>query len=82
MKVLLLALLPLVVAGLVVAAVWTFERGRGLPPGSPAQTVPPGGELFCGGIGGVSCPAGYTCKLDGNYPDAGGHCARLGVFGL
>lgn len=29
---------------------------------------------FCGGIAGVSCPEGYSCKLDGNYPDAGGTC--------
>ena len=30
--------------------------------------------IFCGGIAGISCPSGYTCKLDGNYPDAGGTC--------
>jgi len=29
---------------------------------------------FCGGIAGISCPEGYACKLDGNYPDAGGVC--------
>lgn len=36
--------------------------------------------LFCGGIAGNlpknQCPSGYTCKLDGNYPDAGGTCAK------
>jgi hypothetical protein len=31
---------------------------------------------FCGGIAGIACPEGYTCKLDGNYPDAGGKCAK------
>jgi len=31
---------------------------------------------FCGGIAGVACPEGYTCKLDGNYPDAGGKCVK------
>lgn len=31
-------------------------------------------NVFCGGIAGKSCPAGYTCKLDGSYPDAGGTC--------
>ncbi|MBI2338679.1 hypothetical protein HYU95_05865 [Candidatus Daviesbacteria bacterium] len=31
---------------------------------------------FCGGIAGISCPAGFTCKLDGNYPDAGGVCIQ------
>jgi len=29
---------------------------------------------FCGGLTGTSCPAGFTCKYDGNYPDAGGIC--------
>ncbi len=29
---------------------------------------------FCGGIAGVACPSGYSCKLDGTYPDAGGTC--------
>lgn len=29
---------------------------------------------FCGGIAGFPCDAGYTCKLDGTYPDAGGTC--------
>lgn len=31
---------------------------------------------FCGGIAGISCPEGYSCKLDGKYPDAGGKCAK------
>jgi hypothetical protein len=29
---------------------------------------------FCGGIAGLPCDAGYACKLDGAYPDAGGQC--------
>jgi hypothetical protein len=29
---------------------------------------------FCGGFAGIQCPTGQTCQLDGNYPDAGGHC--------
>jgi hypothetical protein len=29
---------------------------------------------FCGGIGGIACPEGYDCVLDGAYPDAGGKC--------
>lgn len=29
---------------------------------------------FCGGIAGINCPEGYSCQLDGNYPDAGGVC--------
>lgn len=35
---------------------------------------------FCGGIAGNlpenQCPAGYTCKLSGNYPDASGKCSK------
>ena len=31
---------------------------------------------FCGGIAATMCPYGYVCKLDGNYPDAGGACAK------
>lgn len=31
---------------------------------------------FCGGIAGITCPKGYTCKLDGNYPDSGGKCVK------
>ena len=40
--------------------------------------APRGGEKeeFCGGITGKSCPEGYTCKLDGSYPDAGGKCIK------
>ena len=30
--------------------------------------------IFCGGIAGFPCPDGMTCQLDGDYPDAGGHC--------
>jgi hypothetical protein len=29
---------------------------------------------FCGGIAAIACPSGLECKLDGTYPDAGGHC--------
>lgn len=35
---------------------------------------------FCGGIAANlpvnQCPKGYTCKLDENYPDAGGKCVK------
>jgi hypothetical protein len=35
---------------------------------------------FCGGIAANlpenQCPEGYVCKLDGNYPDAGGVCVK------
>lgn len=29
---------------------------------------------MCGGIAGFPCPAGYKCKLEGDYPDAAGTC--------
>ncbi|MDO8460977.1 MAG: hypothetical protein Q7S38_00895 [bacterium] len=31
---------------------------------------------FCGGLGGIQCPKGYKCQLDGTYPDAGGKCVK------
>ncbi|KKQ53021.1 hypothetical protein A2865_02730 [Candidatus Woesebacteria bacterium RIFCSPHIGHO2_01_FULL_39_17] len=31
---------------------------------------------FCGGIAGIECLPGYICKLEGNYPDAGGYCVK------
>jgi len=39
-------------------------------------TTPEAKGQFCGGIAGVACPDGYSCKLDGNYPDAGGTCVK------
>lgn len=33
---------------------------------------------MCGGIAAIQCPEGQWCKLDGNYPDAGGHCVKAG----
>ena len=31
---------------------------------------------FCGGIAGFPCPDGFSCVLEGTYPDAGGSCQR------
>lgn len=36
-----------------------------------------GNESFCGGLKGILCPSGYTCKPDGTYPDAGGTCVKM-----
>jgi hypothetical protein len=33
-------------------------------------------NIFCGGIAGKECPQGYSCQLEGNYPDAGGKCIQ------
>src|SRR6266480_3075801 len=46
-----------------------------IPTPSAASTTPAQGK-FCGGIAGIQCPAGYFCKLAGNYPDAGGTCVQ------
>jgi hypothetical protein len=32
----------------------------------------------CGGIMNISCPMGFYCDLDGDYPDASGVC-RIGL---
>lgn len=37
------------------------------------HTMKPDG-IFCGGITAISCPSGYSCKLDGDYPDVDGTC--------
>lgn len=35
-----------------------------------------GDSQFCGGIQGIMCSEGYSCKLEGDYPDAGGTCVK------
>lgn len=30
---------------------------------------------FCGGIAAIQCEEGFTCKMSGDFPDAGGTCA-------
>ena len=48
-------------------------------PTQPPALTPTVTEIFCGGIAGISCPEGFTCKLDGNYPDAGGKCIKVNL---
>lgn len=31
----------------------------------------------CGGIAGLPCPTGYTCRIKANHPDATGICAKV-----
>lgn len=31
---------------------------------------------FCGGFARSICPEGFSCKLDGKYPDASGKCVK------
>jgi len=42
-----------------------------LPP-TPTDSIKE--NRFCGGIAGILCPDGFTCKYDGSYPDASGYC--------
>jgi eight-cysteine-cluster-containing protein len=54
---------------------WGFGCGQAVPVdavGSSRQAA--AGDNFCGGIAGIPCPEGQICKLDGDFPDAGGHC--------
>lgn len=43
---------------------------------TPAQASPSATKegQFCGGVAAVQCGEGFTCQLDGTYPDAGGKC--------
>lgn len=55
-----------------------------LYPNSQQKSSSPTGTgiegKFCGGIAANlpenQCPSGYFCRLDGNYPDAGGKCVK------
>jgi len=31
---------------------------------------------FCGGMANTTCAAGWSCRLDGSWPDAGGSCVQ------
>lgn len=38
---------------------------------------------MCGGFEGKVCSSGFTCKYDGDYPDAAGKCIFiLDLYGL
>lgn len=49
---------------------------KNIKPLPPISISPSPSPAFCGGIAGIQCPTGYTCKLDGQYPDAGGLCIK------
>lgn len=71
-----------IVAVFFVLAVWMnlLNTSR---PSIPQEKLSAEGK-FCGGIVANlpqnQCPSGYKCQLDGNYPDAGGVCAKRGLF--
>ncbi|MFA6489542.1 MAG: DUF333 domain-containing protein [Candidatus Micrarchaeia archaeon] len=54
---------------------WAFYRGECGLNGTTVRQPAKEGE-FCGGIAGFACESGLSCKLDGNYPDAGGKCVK------
>lgn len=46
-----------------------------MTPKAASPSVSPAKDgQFCGGIAGIECSQGSICKLDGDYPDAGGKC--------
>lgn len=54
-----------------------LTKKQSTPTPTTTMTVTPTiKEQFCGGIAAIKCPNGYTCKLSGNYPDAGGTCIK------
>ncbi len=59
-----------IVQSLVVAGVDT--TGTNVAPTAVAGAAAKG--EFCGGIAAIGCATGLTCRLSGNYPDAGGIC--------
>jgi len=60
-------------ATLVVAA--CGGDGNGEPGGDQSTALRRRDDSqMCGGFAGISCPSGYSCQLDGVYPDAAGHC--------
>jgi hypothetical protein len=76
-----LPILTLVIGtSLLIAACGGMEEDGTGPSLDPAggKTDSIDSKKFCGGIVGIQCPKGLTCKLDGDYPDAGGTCVPEG----
>ncbi|MBI2036707.1 hypothetical protein HYT17_03695 [Candidatus Microgenomates bacterium] len=53
-------------------SLWQKISAPKKPNSLPSNAV----DKFCGGIANIACPSGYTCKLDGSYPDSGGKCIK------
>ena len=62
----------LALTGALLTSGFILPTGRG--KNLPTDNNPTSQGKFCGGIAGMNCPAGYTCQLDGKYPDVGGTC--------
>lgn len=73
-----LVVLLLLIGGGAYAGIWYWQNQQlsqeAVPTFTPRPQTTEG--QFCGGIatGAFPCPTGYSCKLDGTYPDAGGKC--------
>lgn len=61
------------------AALKEVPQAEIIIPASIPRTTIETPASFCGGIAGIACPEEYMCKLDGDYPDAGGTCVPLGT---
>lgn len=71
------AIAPLLVIILLIAGIFVGTKLVDIPQllksrADFTQTAPK--TYYCGGISGDSCPAGYSCLLEGKYPDAPGVC--------
>ncbi len=51
---------------------WAFFRGE---CDETHNLIHKEGQL-CGGIAGITCAEGLSCKMEGDYPDAGGTCVN------
>lgn len=53
---------------------WTLDRVLNSCLSSADENLEE--NKFCGGFAGIICSDGYTCKLDGDFPDSGGKCIK------
>lgn len=66
----------ILVASAVVAGIYHWQKLQQQPIVVPVQKDD-AVEFFCGGLAGIPCPTtGYTCKAEGNFPDAGTYCKK------
>lgn len=76
-----LLLLPVIVLPVLSAFIaYLFAQNMGLRQQLIQLQRSP--NIFCGGIAGTLCPSGYTCTLEGNYPDASGVCTVMQNTGI
>lgn len=59
-------ILVFILAVILICAGWFFWKTKSL------ANAPK-----CGGIAGLVCPSGYSCKGMASYPDAMGYCEKI-----